>query len=205
MKKQLMLSLILGGLVAFSMASVANAATSATQTVNAGLAIKKSVVGKNTGLSGTIDPDLGSVTAMTPSFIVSTNSGSTLGLHLSATAPYNGATPEQALTSTGTYIVLANITAGAQATQAAIQDITGGTLSSNANAIAFPFTPQATVAGTITLGTWDNTGKFWPYTLTHKGDTDVNNGISGTALGGTYTTDDEPGTYQATVTLAFFP
>jgi len=206
MKKHLLLSAILGGMIALSVAPMANAATTASQTVSATLAALKSIVGKGTGLTGTIDPDTGIVTALAPSFTITTNTSSALTLQLSATAP-SSTTPQQALTNyaghLGTYIVLANITVPALA--AAITDITAGTLASNANAIAFPFTPQATVAGQITIGTWNAPGNYWPYTLTHKGNTDANNAISGTALASSYTTDDEPGTYQATITMAFVP
>jgi len=206
MKKHLLLSAILGGVLALSIAPMANAATTASQTVNATLAALKSIVGKGTGLSGTIDPDTGIVTALAPSFTMTTNTNSALTLQLSATAP-STTTPQQALTNyaghLGTYIVLANTTVPAVA--AAITDITGGVLTSNANAIAFPFTPQATVAGQLTLGAWNAGGSYWPYTLTHKGNTDANNAIAGTALASSYDTNDEPGTYQATITMAFIP
>lgn len=207
MKKHLLLASLLTGVLILGAQTGTFAATSADQTVSATLAVQQTVTGKGTGLTGTITPEGGSLSALAPSFTITTNDSGSQTLYLTATAPYDGGN-EQAITSytghLGTYIVLANTTTGKLATQAAIQDITGGTLTSNANAIGYPLTPQATKTG-LTLGTWDGTNHRWPYTLAQAGNTDVDNAISGTPLASSYTTADQSGTYQATVTLGFAP
>ncbi len=208
MNKKLLLSVLAGCLMTLAQTTQVFAADSAPQTVTAQLGILKSVVGKGTGLGGTINPDTGVLSSLAPSFTVTTNYANSQILYMTATAPYGGTNPEQAFTKytghQGTYIVLANVSVGAQATQGAIQDITGGTLAGNANAIAYPFTPQPT-AGALTNQGFNSPQGAWAYTLAQAGDTSVDNGISGSPLASTYTTVDQPGNYQATVTLAFAP
>lgn len=103
-------------------------------------------------------------------------------------------------------MVLANTTSGSEAAASAITNIVAGTITTtnNNNAIAFPFTHQPTKTG-ITAVAWDSGTPRWTYTLAQQGDTDFDNSTSGTALSNTYTTGDEPGTYQATVRLDFNP
>lgn len=203
MKKKLLLGLIISGFAVLNTQSQSLAATSANQLVSATLATKQSVVAKGTSTGGTIDPDTGVLSSLAPSFTASTNKAGAQTLYLTAVAPTSGGN-QQAFASSGTYLVLANITIVPAASS--VTNITGGSpvATSNPNAIAFPFTPQPTKTG-LTLGPWDGTNFRWPYTLAQKGDTDFDNSTSGTPLTNTYSTDDEPGTYQATVTLGFAP
>lgn len=206
MKKKLIAMAALSAVIVGINAQTSFAATTASQTVTATLPIVKSVVGKNTGLTATIDGDTGALSvALAPSFTVTTNNSSSQTLYLTATAPYDGGNEQALANSNGLTIALANTQAGHLATQAAIQDITGGSPAqiNNPNVIGYTFTPQSSVSG-LALGSWDGTNKRFPYTLTKRGSTSVDNSISTAAAANTYSAEyDDDGDYKATITLSF--
>lgn len=211
MNKKILLALVISVALVSANENKTFAATFADQLVQANLGTKQSVVAKGASVGGTITPDTGVLSSLAPSFTVSTNKKTDQTLYLTALTPYGtGTATTQGFTNytgqEGTYLVLANTDSGSEADVSAITNIVAGTITTinNDNAIAFPFTPQGTKTG-ITAVTWDSGTPRWTYTLAQKGDTDFDNSTSGTPLTNTYTTGDEPGSYESTVTLSFAP
>lgn len=206
MKKKLIAIAALSAVIVGFNVQTSFAATTASQTVTATLPVIKSVTGKNIGLAANIDGDTGALSStLTPSFTIRTNTTSSQTLYLTALAPYSGGTEQALATSNGLTIALANTDPLNLPTQAAIQNVTGGSpvQANNSNVIGYNFIPQASTTG-LALGTWDGTNKRFPYTLTKRGTTSLDNTISTTAIANTYSTDyDNAGDYKATVTLSF--
>jgi hypothetical protein len=205
MKNRILISmLLLASIMAIETSQSALAATTASQTLIATLAAMKKVSTNGGTINSTIDPDTGNlVTSFTPGFRIETNTTAAQTLDLSATC--TGATVQQAIYDrAGTrYIVLANTTV--VPTDLAIADCKAATPvdTQNANAISYQVTEPTNIAGLAYV--WTAPSK-WVATLTKKGKTDTSLTVpSGVAAAGTYSGDDEVGSYVAVVTLAFNP
>lgn len=203
-KKALLSALLLAGILGLSANVGALAATSASQTLTATLATMKKVTTNGGTINSTINPDDGNLqTAFSPGFRIETNTAANQTLDLSATC--QGATTQQAIYDrSGTrYIILANTTV--VPTDAAIADckVASPTEASNANAISYAVTEPTSIAGLSYA--WTAPSK-WVATLSKKGKTDTSLTIpSALPYSGTYSGDDEAGSYVAVVTLAFNP
>ena len=168
---------------------------------------KESATGKQTA-SATYNDTYSTITlsqAMNAKFRVRTNYHSNV-LTVHATAPLTSSGSAEALygDAAAPKLVFTNSTTGSQPAEASVTDITGGTLSSNPNAIAFGITrtygkeiyPEgATISEnlsgtTLTLGIPNGEYTF-DYTL------------ATTAEASTFNTLDEKGTYQATIFFAW--
>lgn len=208
MKKHLLLAtLLLGGALLLCSAQVTYAATTASQTVTGTLAAMQQVVTNGGNITATIDPDTGTLSAaFTPGFTITTNTASSQPMTLTSTC--NTTTVAQnAFFGNGsagtTFIVLTNNTV--LPTVAAVTDAKSGspTPANNADVIVYGITPPSTIAGQLVY-TWNNTNQNWDIALTHKGNTNTSVTVPAAApKASTYSFDDDPGNYQATITLSF--
>lgn len=201
-KKIFLLSTLLGALI-FS--PTVFAATTASQTVTGTLGAMKQVVTNGGNVAATIDTDTGNLgTAFTPAFRITTNTNASQALRMTSSINYDGGTEYAIFDKSGVrYIILTNNTV--LPNNLTILDIRAGspTPANNPNAIAYPVTEPSDIGGQLTY-TWDYTNKYWDANLTHKGNTDTSLTIpAGAPMSGTYSADDEPGPYQATITLSF--
>lgn len=181
------------------------AATTASQTCTGTLGIMKQIITNGGGINSTIDVDTGAlVTSFSPAFRITTNTNSSQTLHLSSSMNYSGGSDYAIFDNSNIrYIILTNN--NILPDSGAILDIRAGspTPANNANAIAYQVTEPTNQAGKLTYS-WDYTNKYWTGTLTNKGNTDTALTIPAAgAVSGTYSSDDEPGNYQATITLSF--
>lgn len=211
MKKRLLLATLIGNVIAIGISQgAAHAASFADQTVIATLGQMKQVVGNGSALSANIDPDTGQLSAaMTPSYTITTNTNGNTNMTLKATCLTTGL-PQNAFfgdgSAGGTYIVLTNNTVLPPIGAVSDAKLVTPTPSVNANVIVYSITPPADVGGTQLVYTWQNapTDKYWTAVLHHKGNTNTDITIPiGTPKSLTYSFDDEPGQYEATVTLSF--
>lgn len=205
--KKLLLSTLLGSVIAFGLSQGAFAATSASQTITGTLAAMKQVVTNGGNITATIDPDTGTLSAtFNPGFTITTNTNSAENMTL--TALCNTTTIAQnAFSGTGapgaTFITLTNNTV--LPTVAAVTDAQSGspTPASNADVITYGVTPPSNVVGQLVY-TWDAVNIRWNAVLTHKGNTNTLLTVPAAApKTNTFSFDDDPGSYQATVTLSF--
>ena len=206
-KLKLLSAVLISGALAISASQGAFAATTASQTVTGTLAAMKQVVTNGGNISAVIDPDTGTLSlAFTPGFTLTTNTNASEPLTLTSTC--NTTTIAQnAFSGTGvvgaTFITLTNNTV--LPTIAAVTDAQSGapTPANNADAISYGVTPPTTIAGQLTY-TWDAVNIRWNAALTHKGNTNTALNIPAAApKANTYSFDDDPGNYQATITLSF--
>lgn len=73
----------------------------------------------------------------------------------------------------------------------------------NPDTIAYTVTPPSNIAGQLAY-TWNNGNQDWDVALTHQGNTNTAITVPAAApRGNTYSFDDSPGNYQATITLSF--
>lgn len=206
MKKKILTTLLLAGVITLGSAQMGFAATTATQTLTASLGTMKKVMTNGGTISSSIDTDTGNlVTTFSPGFRIQTNTNSALGLTLTSTC-VGGSTQNAIYDRSGTrYIILANATV--PPTDAAIGDCKQATptAAQNANAISYAVTEPSDIAGQLDY-TYNATNANWDVSLTHKGQTDTSLSIpAGAAATNTYSYDDEAGTYTAAVTLSFNP
>src|SRR5574344_1404664 len=104
---------------------------------------------------------------------------------------------------TTNYITLTNSTVLPTATAVTNAQSASPVVASNANAITYPITNPTNTTGVITY-TWNNTSQYWNIALTNKGNLTQTYTIpAGAAKTGTYSGDDEAGSYLATITLSF--
>lgn len=159
----------------------------------------------------TIDCDTGDLaTALTPRFWFATNQSGTgtTNWSMSATIQDSGANTVNAMygTAANPSIILANTTT--PPTLAAINDIKNGTLTSNANAIAYA-TPATLALGSGTLNITQNfyrdTGSTDYYRIVSRsrGYRYITLTIGPGVRTGTFSALDTPGDYQAVVTFQF--
>ena len=156
-------------------------------------------------ISATINPDTGALsTSFTPAFKLTTLSGSAKALTYSATCNTT-TTAQNAIfnISTKKYIILTNSTVLPPVSS--VNNIKTGapTAASNPNAMAYIINDPPAIAGQLAVS-YNTTNKLWNLTLTHLGNTNTSITVpAATPLGNTYSFDDEPGAYQATITLSF--
>lgn len=208
MKKiKLLSTLLFAGAFALGASQGAFAATSASQTCTGTLGTMKQVITNGGNIAATIDSDTGTLSAaFTPAFRITTNTNSSQSMLLSSTC--NTSTVAQnAFFGDGdagtTYIVLTNNTV--LPTAAAVTDAKATTPvpANNGNVIVYGLTPVSDVECDLDY-TWNNTNKNWDAALTNKGNTDTSLTVPAAAPKSlTYSYDDEPGSYQATITLSF--
>lgn len=166
----------------------------------------KAVSTNGGNLNATIDTSTGVLSkALTPGFIISTNTGQEQDLTISAKCQIQGGTTPAILNiSSAKYIVLTN--SAVLPSSSSVNDITttthSPTPSLNPNAIAYGINDPATATG-LTVG-YNMTTKVWYLQLKKNGQTPTSITIPAAApLSGTYSVDDEPGDYKATITLSF--
>lgn len=208
MKKMKLLSaLLFVGAFALSASQGAHAATTASQTVTGTLDVCKQVITNGGNIASDIECDTGNLnTAFTPGFRLTTNTNSAQNLQL--TALCNTTTIAQnAFFGTGvagaTFITLTNNTV--LPTVASVTDAKSGapTPANNPDVIVYGVTPPSNIAGQLVY-TWDNPNQRWNAVLTHKGNTDTAVTVPAAApKANTYSFDDDPGSYQATITLSY--
>lgn len=204
MKKQLLLSTLLGAVMALGIAQGAHAATSATQTCTGTLGQMKQVVGNGTPLTATIDTNDGTLsTALVPAFTMTTNTSASTPLTLKATC--NTTTVAQnAFVGDGTtnYLVLTNNTVKPIAGAVDDAKLATPTAANNGNVIAYSIGAPTFTSGQLAY-TWNAGGNYWDAALTHKGNTNTSLTTGTAPKTNTYSFDDEPGDYQATITMSF--
>jgi len=206
-KLKLLSALLISGALAISASQGAFAATTASQTVTGTLGAMKQVVTNGGNIAAVIDPDTGTLSlAFTPGFTLTTNTNAAEPLTLTATC--NTTTLVQnAFSGDGnpgtTFISLTNNTI--LPTVAAVTDAKSAapTPANNADVIAYGVTPPTNIAGQL-IYTWDAVNIRWNASLSHKGSTNTALTIpAATPKANTYSFDDDPGNYQATITLSF--
>lgn len=168
------------------------------------LAATKSVATNGGNITATINTDTGLLSAaLTPAFLITTNSSNTQTLTMSATATTtSGSTNAIFNIGTSRYIVLTNNTIIPAIPS--VNDIKSGTPTAvnNPNAIAYAINDPATATG-LTVS-YDSTNKNWQLSLKQRGQTQTSITIPiSTPLSNTFSTDDEAGSYKATITLSF--
>lgn len=165
----------------------------------------KAVAANGGNISAVIDPNTGSLSpAFTPAFTLTTNTGASQSLTMKAEANTQGGL-QNAIFNVGTvkYIILTN--SNILPPISSLTDIKTGTptASSNPNAIAYTINDPAGVSGDLTVA-YNSGNKNWNLTLKKNGVTPTSITVpSGTPFSNTYSTDDEPGSYQAVITLSF--
>lgn|SRR5574344_518422 len=203
-KKLLTSALILTGLMTVGLTQQVKAATSASQPVTATLGTTKSVQANGGTITSTINDDGNLVTALTPTFLIITNTAASQAMTLQATA--NTTTGNvNAFSGNGTtnYITLTNSTVLPTAAAVTNAQSASPAVTSNANVITYPITNPTNTTSVITY-TWNNTNQYWNIALTNKGNLNQTYTIpTGAAKSGTYSGDDETGSYTATITLSF--
>src|SRR5574344_1543835 len=203
-KKILLTALILTGIFSMTMNQGAKAATTASQTCTAVLGSTKSVATNGGTIASTIDDSGNLVTAFTPGFVITTNNASSQAMTLQATA--NTTTGNvNAFSGNGTtnYITLSNSTILPTAASVTNAQSASPVVTSNPNVITYQITNPTNSTGVITY-TWNSTNSLWNIALTNKGNLAQTYTIpTGAAKSGTYSGDDEAGSYQATITLSF--
>ena len=207
MKKKLLLSTALCGLMMFGMAQETKAATTASQTVTGTLGLIRIVVANGGTIASNIDENGNLVTAFSPAFRILTNRSSSQAMVLSATLTDQSGSGVNALYGNGTTnnLILANTAAGEIPTAAAIADIKAGSADpdNNPNAIAYTVTNPVDVPGDLAY-TWNNGNQNWDADLTNRGITDTELVVpSGAAVANTFNVQDAEGDYEAIVTLSF--
>ncbi|MCI1272902.1 MAG: hypothetical protein LKG27_00510 [Clostridiaceae bacterium] len=180
------------------------AATTASQIVTATLGTTKAVQTNGGTISSTIDDSGNLVTALSPSFLIITNTAASQAMTLQATA--NTTTGNvNAFSGNGTtnYITLTNSTILPTAASVTNAQSASPVVTSNPNVITYQITNPTNSTGVITY-TWNSTNSLWNIALTNKGNLAQTYTIpTGAAKSGTYSGDDEAGSYQATITLSF--
>lgn len=206
-KRLLTTTLLLASVLAISSAQGAFAATSASQTCTGTLGTMKQVITNGGNIAATIDTDTGALNlAFTPAFRITTNTNSSQNLEL--TALCNTTTIAQnAFSGDGnpgtTFISLTNNTVLPTVADVVDAQSASPTASLNPDVITYGVTPPSNIAGELVY-TWDAVPKHWDAALTHKGNTDTSLTVPAAApKANTYSFDDDPGSYQATVTLSF--
>lgn len=209
MKKQHLLSALLGIASVLSLQQGVFAATSANQTIHATLGAIKSVVvaGDTQPSGGNIDGSTGALTTtIVPAFVVTSNASGTGTLHLyGKTAGVNGiAQPGGG--ATPIYIALGNTTNVPTAADVANAISATPTVGSNANVIAYTIADPvvSNIHGTaFSFTAWDNTNHWWPATVSASGQNHVANTVATAARANTFTDDDTAGSYEAVIYLDF--
>lgn len=211
-KIKLLSTLLFAGAFALNVHNGALAACSptASQTVTGTLAQCKCVQTDGGNISANIDCDGVLSAAFVPAFQIKTNSASATNMYLEAKCNTLGGVLVNALSGTGatggTFISLTNQTgASGIPTAAAVLDAQAPVPVpvTNTNVIAFGVNAPTTQAG-ILVYTWNAGTKRWDAVLTKKGTTNTALTVPAAAARPlTFSFDDEPGSYQAIVTLSF--
>lgn len=155
-------------------------------------------------ISTTINTDTGAISnALTPAFEIGTNAPVQQTLTMSVNSLTSSGNVNSLFTSgSNRYIVFTNNTVVPSSTS--VSNITGGSpaAASNPNAIAYLVNAPSTSSGLSVA--YSSTNRNWQFTTTSWGrfSTTLNIPIS-TPLSNTFSTNDEPGNYRATVTLSF--
>ena len=205
-KVKLLTTLLFAGAFALGTAQGAFAATTASQTCTGTLGQMKKVVDFGGNIGSVINTDTGVLeTTFNPTFRMTTNTSNATALILSSTC--NTSTVAQNAfvgdgASNTTFLVLTNNTI--LPTVAAVNDAKAAVPvdTQNPNVIAYPITKPADIATQLAY-TW-NAAAYYDASLTHSGNTDTALIVpAAAAKANTYSFDDGPGAYQATVTLSY--
>lgn len=207
MNKRFLLSALLVCSFTLMSNAYASAQTSGSAVITGNLCAMKQVCVDGGNKSTTIDPGTGALAcALNPTFIITTNSSSSMNLTLSAMCNTTGS-PVNALSGTGaagaTFISMTNN--NTLPTVAAVSNAQSAspTAINNPNVIAYPVTPPSNISGQLAY-TWDTTNKRYDAVLTHSGMTATSFVVpAGAPKPSTFSSDDQSGPYQATVTLSF--
>jgi len=204
MNKKFLL-IICCGLLHFSQSAFAAQTTS--QFFIVGCPETNSVATNGGNIAATINTDTGALsTSLNPGFTITTNNRGEKELTLSAKAN-TSTTTQNAIFNIGSarYIILTNNTVLPPI--ASLTDIKTGspTAANNSNAIAYAINDPTNIPGQLSVA-YNSGNKNWDLEVTHRGSTSTSVTIpSGTPLSGTYSSDDEAGSYKATITLSFNP
>jgi len=207
MKKQLLLSTLLGAVAAFSLAQGAFAANNASQIITGSLAATKAITVKS-GQSTTtsIAPSSGVLAAqLTPGFTLNDNEA--IGaLTLTATVDTGAATPCFGVgTDTFNYIALGNTTTKPSASDVA--NAIAADIDLNPNVIAYKIAAPAVtkISGSGSLTAFAYGSNKWTSTGGDAGvyDVIITSDAAKAARTGTFDSTDLVGNYAANLTLTF--
>jgi hypothetical protein len=211
-KGNLLSTLLLVGAFAISAqgAFAADCSPTASQVVTGTLATCHCVEATGTALASGISCDQGTLSApFTPAFKITTNSGLSQAMNLKAEANTLGGVMVNALAGDGnsntTYIALTTAGETGLPGSGAVTDALGAgpTANLNGNVIAYGVTKPADVPGDLVY-TWNVGTLSWDAALTQAGETLTSLTVpAAAAKTDTFSFHDEPGLYQATVTLSF--
>jgi hypothetical protein len=165
----------------------------------------KSIVTSGGNTTTTINVNTGALSAaLTPTFLITTNSDDEQKLTLSAVADtQNGSINAIFNISDVKYIVLTNSTV--PPTSDSVTDIENGnpTAANNPNVIAYSINAPATTSGQLSAA-YNTINKNWDLSLMNQGTIVTSITIPAeNPLNNTYSFNDLAGTYQATITLSF--
>lgn len=204
--------MLLVGAIALSAQSGAFAACSptASQTITGTLSQCKCVTTDGGNIAANIDCDGLLSAAFVPAFQIKTNSAAATNMYLEAKCNTLGGVLVNALSGTGatggTFISLTNQTgASGIPAAAAVTDAQAAVPVpvTNTNVIAYGVNAPTSTAG-ILVYTWNVGTRRWDAVLTKKGTTNTALTVPAAAARPlTFSFDDEPGSYQAIVTLSF--
>lgn len=139
-----------------------------------------------------------------PAFRINTNVIDDQSLALTATATTQSG-PQNAIfnVSTTKYIILTNTNVLPPVNSLGNIKTGSPTPASNPNAIAYVINDPVAVPGRLIVG-YNSIGKYWDMAVSENGNTDTSITVPGGApFTNTYSFHDEPGNYQATITLSF--
>jgi hypothetical protein len=198
-------NLLIALIFALNYSSFVLAAQTDSQYFTAPLALTQNVTTNGGNITATINVSTGALSSsFTPGFTMNTNGGAAQSLTMTATANSQGGSQNAIFNiSTTKYIILSNSTVSPPVSS--FTDIKSGspTAANNPNAIAYVINDPATVPARLTVS-YNILGKYWDLVLTHNGNTNTSITVpANTPLANTYSFDDEPGNYQATITLSF--
>jgi len=165
----------------------------------------KAVAANGGNISAVINVDTGALsTAFTPAFTLNTNTGASQTLTMKAEANTQGGV-QNAVFNVGAvkYVILTNSNISPPISSLTNIKTGSPTASSNPNAIAYTINDPPAVSGSLTVA-YNSGNKNWDLILFHNGNTNTSITVpSGAPFTNTYSTDDEPGSYQAVITLSF--
>lgn len=161
------------------------------------------VTGRN--LSAIINPDTGNLSvALNPGFNISSNAKPNGTLILKAEITDSSLTLRQAiLPVVGGPIALLLANTTNRPTNADYLDIKNGTLTSNSNIIAYPFTVTTDSPADVTI-TYNNTTNQYDIVTSKNQQKQINTQVTSLApIPNTYTYADSAGSYEANITLTY--
>lgn len=202
MKKiKLLIMLIL----ASSFSTCAFGAQTTSQYFTGTLLVNNSVVFTGGSTTAAINVDTGVLNgSFSPSFRLNTNVIDDQSLALTVTANTQSGTQNAIFNvAANKYVILTNSNVLPPVNSLTNIKTGSPTAANNPNAIAYAINDPVAVPGRLIVG-YNTIGKYWDMSVSQNGNTDTSITVPGGApFNNTYSFHDEPGNYQATVTLSF--